>query len=82
MGGTKKRGYAEAEIKIWLSQRVMRAVYQSLLPETKLPEAKVELDKNRALIMRIKGEDLSTLRAALNSFLRWTNVAMEVVKNG
>ena len=84
MGGikTKKCEHVKAEIEIWLPRKVMKAVYQSLLPETGLPSTKVELRKNKTLLMKIQSADLSTLRATLNSLLRWANVAMEVVKGG
>jgi tRNA threonylcarbamoyladenosine modification (KEOPS) complex Pcc1 subunit len=74
--------FSRAEIKIWLSRKVMEAVHSSLLPETKLPSTGVKLKRNRTLHIKVVGEDLSDLRAALNSILRWMSVAVEVIKSG
>ncbi|MFW6122231.1 MAG: KEOPS complex subunit Pcc1 [Petrotogales bacterium] len=56
-------------------------VAESLSPEVKhkIPKANVEIyfSKN-ALSLNIESEDLSSLRAACNSYLRWINTAIKV----
>ncbi len=36
--------------------------------------------RGRSLVLRIEAEDTGALRAALNSYLRWADVASEVVR--
>jgi len=48
-----------------------------------LPGASVTLrnaDRGRALSVRIEADSLRALRAATNSYLRWTTLAAEVVE--
>ncbi len=63
------------------SSEEAKLVAESLSPEVKhkIPKANVEifLSKN-ALSLKIESEDVSTLRAACNSYLRWVNTAINV----
>lgn len=56
-------------------------VAETLSPEVKhkIPKANVELSlSNNALSLKIESDDVSTLRAACNSYLRWVNTAIKV----
>ncbi|UCD13460.1 MAG: hypothetical protein JSW60_07865 [Thermoplasmatales archaeon] len=56
-------------------------VAESLSPEVKhkIPKANVELSLSKnALSLKIESDDVSTLRAACNSYLRWVNTAIKV----
>jgi tRNA threonylcarbamoyladenosine modification (KEOPS) complex Pcc1 subunit len=79
---TGERNSAWGEIEIWLSPKLAEAVHQSLKPEAVLPAAGVKLRRGKTLWMRVEGKDLGALRAAFNSLLRWTSVAVEVVRSG
>ncbi|MCR8433033.1 MAG: KEOPS complex subunit Pcc1 [Crenarchaeota archaeon] len=64
------------------------AIYKALVPETKNPpthrsEAKVWIE-DRSLKIEISSKDLISLRAALNSYLRWIYIltmGLKVMKN-
>jgi len=56
-------------------------VAESLSPEVKhkIPKANVEISLSKnALSLKIESDDVSTLRAACNSYLRWVNTAINV----
>lgn len=56
-------------------------IAQSLSPETKhkIPKSMVTFSINeKKLTMVIEAEDLSSLRAACNSYLRWIQTALSV----
>lgn len=58
-----------------------RIVHGSLRPEAgrDVPKARVALRASRGkLILTIDAEDTSALRAAVNSYLRWADVAARV----
>ena len=61
-----------------------RVVYNSLNPEIKQKISKtkinIKLEKN-ILKIDIEADDLSSLRAACNSYLRWINTAISVKKS-
>jgi tRNA threonylcarbamoyladenosine modification (KEOPS) complex Pcc1 subunit len=62
------------------------AVYRSLKPEEGLPKSagcrtKITCGK-KVLCLEIDAKDTAALRAALNSFLRWTIVVRDVIKAG
>lgn len=63
------------------SSEEAKVVAESLSPEVKhkIPKANVEISlfKN-ALSLEIESDDVSTLRAACNSYLRWVNTAIKV----
>jgi tRNA threonylcarbamoyladenosine modification (KEOPS) complex Pcc1 subunit len=77
------RNAAWSEIEIQLpSSRLIEVIYQSLQPEALFPDARMRLRKGRTLSIRVEGQDLGALRAALNSLLRLVSLAVGVVKNG
>ncbi|MDI6917534.1 MAG: KEOPS complex subunit Pcc1 [Thermoplasmatales archaeon] len=56
-------------------------IAKSLLPESKriLPRTKVEIEnKKNKLILSIMADDVSALRAAINSYLRWIKTAVDM----
>jgi tRNA threonylcarbamoyladenosine modification (KEOPS) complex Pcc1 subunit len=58
-------------------------VVGALSPEMseKIPRTKVAVEeRNGEVWVRIEAEDHTALRAALNSYIRWTNVAEEMAK--
>jgi len=68
------------------SARIAGAIYGSLKPEELVPEAakcraKIMKRKN-VLCLEVEAEDTAALRAALNSFLRWMSVALDMVEIG
>lgn len=78
---------ASASVELFFgSEKEARAIHSSLKPEELLPrstrcKAGVTRRKN-ALCLEIDAKDTAALRAALNSFLRWTIVARDVIKAG
>ncbi|MDI6883841.1 MAG: KEOPS complex subunit Pcc1 [Hadesarchaea archaeon] len=67
------------------SAREAEAVRQALRPEEALPastrcRASVQRRKN-VLCLRVDADDTAALRAALNSFLRWTIVARDMIES-
>jgi len=80
-----RRASASVEL-IFKDEKEARAIYSSLKPEELLPEsarcrANIARRKN-VLCLEIDAKDTAALRAALNSFLRWTIVARDVIKAG
>ncbi|HHH79439.1 MAG TPA: hypothetical protein ENL13_00885 [Thermoplasmatales archaeon] len=58
-----------------------RVVFKSLTPEVKkrIPKTTVELDfEGREMVLSITASDTSSLRAAINSYLRWVDTAFKV----
>jgi tRNA threonylcarbamoyladenosine modification (KEOPS) complex Pcc1 subunit len=68
------------------SMREAETVLKSLKPEQLLPKSsrcKVSISRRKnVLCLEIDAKDTAALRAALNSFLRWTIVARDVIKAG
>jgi len=63
------------------SSEQARIVEQSLSPEThqKIPKSTVRLTRdNDTLKLLIQSSDISSLRAACNSYLRWIHTAVTV----
>jgi tRNA threonylcarbamoyladenosine modification (KEOPS) complex Pcc1 subunit len=59
------------------------AIAGALSPELaeRIPRTKVSVEKREgAVLIRIEADDQNSLRAALNSYIRWTNVAEETAK--
>ena len=66
--------------------REAEAVLQAIKPEEELPpsakcKASIKRRKN-VLCLQIEAEDTAALRAAVNSFIRWTIVARDMVGKG
>ena len=56
-------------------------IAKSLSPEMqqKIPKTDVELScRDNTLLLNIQSNDISSLRAACNSYLRWINTALTV----
>ena len=73
LGKTKRAGLLAKRLKGALEPEAGRA----------MPGAAVrlrEVDRGRALEVRIESDSLRALRAATNSYLRWTTLAAEVVE--
>ena len=64
-----------ANIEITLSDEIINIVKESLLPETETPSSdrsSVELNiVDGGLMLVFNASDISALRAAMNSYLRW-----------
>jgi len=75
---------AEAAVKFeFESERVLETVYSALKPETvsaptKRSKAYIEVD-GKTLTLRFEARDTTALRAALNSYLRWMKLIVEVL---
>lgn len=69
---------------VFESEGEAKAIYSSLKLEEELPESarcKVEVARRKnILFIGIDARDTIALRAALNSFLRWTMVARDVIE--
>ncbi len=66
-----------------LDETTSDIVAKSLLPESKrsMPRTKVEIENKKGkLILNIKAEDNSALRAAINSYLRWIKTGIDMSK--
>ncbi|TET01412.1 MAG: hypothetical protein E3J80_01110 [Hadesarchaea archaeon] len=67
------------------SAREAGAVQRALRPEEALPAStrcRVSIRRRKnVLCLQIDAEDTAALRAALNSFLRWTIVARDVIES-
>ena len=60
-----------------------RVVVESLKPEitNKIPKTKAKISlSDKTLNLEIEAKDVSSLRAACNSYLRWINTALDVKK--
>ena len=60
-----------------------RVVYDSLNPEIKhkIPKTKIKVKLEETVLkIDIEANDISSLRAACNSYLRWINTALNVKK--
>jgi KEOPS complex subunit Pcc1 len=70
---------AELKVRTPYSQVILG----SLSPELgeKIPRTKVEVERREdEIVVKIEAEDQNALRAALNSYIRWMNVAEETAK--
>ncbi len=60
-----------------------KVIQGSLSPELgeRIPRTSVEVEaRDDEVVVRIEAEDQNALRAALNSYIRWMNVAEETAK--
>jgi len=65
------------------SEDEAKIIAKSLNPEIKhkIPKTNVEVTlQDRTFTLEIEAKDLSSLRAACNSYLRWINTALNVKK--
>jgi tRNA threonylcarbamoyladenosine modification (KEOPS) complex Pcc1 subunit len=67
-----------------LDEKTSEIVAKSLLPESKrkIPRTKVEIkNKKGKLVLNIMADDVSALRAGINSYLRWIKTATDMIIN-
>jgi tRNA threonylcarbamoyladenosine modification (KEOPS) complex Pcc1 subunit len=65
------------------SKEEARIIFKSLTPEIKhkLPKTNIDISLDgKTFTLKIEAKDLSSLRAACNSYLRWINTALRVKK--
>jgi KEOPS complex subunit Pcc1 len=66
------------------SKKAASIVYNSILPEIEAEsnqrsKTNIDLDDNR-LIINILSRDIVSLRASINSYVRWINLSDEILK--
>lgn len=76
---------AQAIIRLnFSSEKQLKVVLEALKPETKTPStrrSKVQMrGEGNSLTLNFKARDTSALRAAINSYLRQTSMAINVLK--
>jgi tRNA threonylcarbamoyladenosine modification (KEOPS) complex Pcc1 subunit len=76
---------AKAEIRLkFLSQKHLKTVIDSLLPEVSKPvagRAKIAMGRDgNFLILKVEADDTVALRSILNAYLRWVNSMANVVE--
>jgi tRNA threonylcarbamoyladenosine modification (KEOPS) complex Pcc1 subunit len=73
----------EAEIAIGASAEFVRVLKGALQPEVEQPSSErsaIEISGEASTLrMRIKASDVSAMRAALNSYLRWVEAIIDAV---
>jgi len=65
------------------SKEEVSIIVKSLIPEIKqkIPNTNVEIThSDKTLYLKIETNDISSLRAACNSYLRWIDTALSVKK--
>ena len=65
------------------SKEEVNIIVKSLIPEIKqkIPKTNVEIThSDKTLYLKIETNDISSLRAACNSYLRWIDTALSVKK--
>ena len=65
------------------TQEEARIIAESIDPEIKhrIPKTNIEVSlSNKTFTLEIEAKDISSLRAACNSYLRWINTALKVKK--
>ncbi len=70
----------KANITLQKGDMAPDVVSKSLLPEThrSIPRTRVNITEDEdAIHLQISARDVSALRAAVNSYLRWISVSME-----
>ncbi len=70
----------ELKIAAHLPREQVHRIRSALSVESnrEIPRTKVEISGEEYLEIRILAEDLHALRAALNSYMRWLKLAIEV----
>ena len=61
-----------------------RIIFESINPEIKnrIPKTEVNISlSDEVFNLEIKSKDISSLRAAINSYLKWINIAYNVKKS-
>ncbi|MEM1574423.1 MAG: KEOPS complex subunit Pcc1 [Nitrososphaerota archaeon] len=74
---------AKAKIIFNIPEKEASIILKSLLPEIMNPatnRSKINLlIRNGELLMDIEAKDMTALRAALNSYIRWINMIIETL---
>ncbi|MEM2083329.1 MAG: KEOPS complex subunit Pcc1 [Nitrososphaerota archaeon] len=74
---------AKAKIIFNISEKEASIILKSLLPEIKNPatnRSKIDLlIRDGKLLMNVEAKDMTALRAALNSYVRWINMIIETL---
>lgn len=74
---------ASLVLSIELSQELASKVIESMQVELSQEMARTEVSidyRDNTLILTISTKDLSSMRAALNSYLRWLNLCINTLK--
>ncbi len=66
------------EFKLYIDDEDAEIIYEALKIES-APNANVEVSFNGKFMLRIKAEKISNLRAAINSFIRWIEMAKRII---
>ena len=66
------------------SENHAQIIYNSIKPELSFSRndrstTTIQL-KNKSIIIEINSKDVVSLRASINSYVRWTNLSMEILK--
>lgn len=70
-----------ATIEIW--HKYAEIIYKSLIPEMRqnLPRTLVDISHSKSIVkIIIKAQDIHSLRACINSYLRWIKTIVEVLE--
>jgi len=73
----------KAKITLPKEGNISDVVAKSLLPEMdrNIPRTKVDLrEDENSITLEIQAKDISSLRAAVNSYLRWIKISMDTYK--
>lgn len=72
-----------ASLNLQLGSATSALIYSSLAPEQKQERSNAEINLHveaESLKLTIRAQDLSILRAALNSYIRWINCVYSIEK--
>ena len=70
----------ELTIEKYMPREMVERVFKALSVESgrEIPRTKVKIEGGESLKITIKADDVHALRAALNSYLRWLQLAVDV----
>jgi len=71
-----------ARVEVESTKGLARVLSGALAPEVgeDLPRTSSRLEEtDEGIVLHLEAEDLSSLRAALNSYLRWAHIGIETV---
>lgn len=84
MSPSDVRGNSILEIPLE-SERIAKILYSALLPETEsIPSERATTSvsvKGSSLIVEIVANDLTAMRAALNSYIAWISACMKTIES-
>ena len=77
-----RQNQAEARILVEASQKTVKVILGSLKPELESgisDRSKVKIEATeRGLLIEVDADDMTALRAAVNSYLYWTQGIMDI----